>query len=102
MGRPNPDSWYTQQEALQKKILKRMREYGIEPVLPGYSGMVPHDAHQKLGLNVTEPELWNGFTRPAFLMPTDKRFAEIAAPITRNKKNSSAKPTTIQWTLSTN
>ena len=78
-GGPNPDSWYTQQEALQKKILKRMREYGIEPVLPGYSGMVPHDAHQKLGLNVTESELWNGFTRPAFLMPTDKRFAEIAA-----------------------
>lgn len=78
-GGPNPDSWYTQQEALQKKILKRMREYGIEPVLPGYSGMVPHDAHQKLGLNVTEPELWNGFTRPAFLMPTDERFAEIAA-----------------------
>ena len=30
-GGPNPDSWYTQQEALQKKILKRMREYGIEP-----------------------------------------------------------------------
>lgn len=45
-GGPNPDSWYTQQEALQKKILKRMREYGIEPVFPGYSGMVPHDANQ--------------------------------------------------------
>lgn len=78
-GGPNPDSWYTQQEALQKKILKRMREYGIEPVFPGYSGMVPHDANQKLGLNVTEPELWNGFTRPAFLLPTDPRFKEIAA-----------------------
>lgn len=78
-GGPNPDSWYEQQEALQKKILKRMHEYGIEPVLPGYSGMVPHDANQKLGLNVTEPELWNGFTRPAFLSPTDERFAEIAA-----------------------
>lgn len=78
-GGPNPDSWYTQQEALQKKILKRMREYGIEPVFPGYSGMVPHDANKKLGLNVTEPELWNGFTRPAFLLPTDSRFNEIAA-----------------------
>lgn len=78
-GGPNPDSWYTQQEALQKKILKRMREYGIEPVFPGYSGMVPHDANKKLGLNVTEPELWNGFTRPAFLLPTDPRFKEIAA-----------------------
>lgn len=77
-GGPNPDSWYKQQEALQKKILKRMREYGIEPVFPGYSGMVPHDANKKLGLNVTEPELWNGFTRPAFLLPTDPRFKEIA------------------------
>ncbi len=78
-GGPNPDSWYTQQEALQKKILKRMREYGIEPLFPGYSGMVPHDANKKLGLNVTEPALWNGFTRPAFLLPTDSRFNEIAS-----------------------
>lgn len=78
-GGPNPDSWYTQQEALQKKILKRIREYGIEPVFPGYSGMVPHDANKKLGLNVTEPALWNGFTRPAFLLPTDSRFNEIAS-----------------------
>lgn len=78
-GGPNPDSWYTQQEALQKKILKRMREYGIEPVFPGYSGMVPHDANKKLRLNVTEPALWNGFTRPAFLLPTDSRFNEIAS-----------------------
>lgn len=78
-GGPNPDSWYTQQGTLQKKILKRMREYGIEPVFPGYSGMVPHDANKKLGLNVTEPALWNGFTRPAFLLPTDSRFNEIAS-----------------------
>lgn len=77
-GGPNPDSWYTQQEALQKKILKRMKEYGIEPVFPGYSGMVPHDAKEKLGLNVTDAGLWNGFSRPAFLNPTDPRFDEIA------------------------
>ncbi|WP_299228934.1 alpha-N-acetylglucosaminidase [uncultured Bacteroides sp.] len=78
-GGPNPDSWYKQQEELQKKILKRMREFGIEPVLPGYSGMLPHDAGTKLGVNVAEPELWNGFTRPSFLLPTDERFAEIAS-----------------------
>jgi alpha-N-acetylglucosaminidase len=77
-GGPNPDSWYTQQEALQKRILRRMREYGMEPVFPGYSGMVPHDAREKLGLDVAESGLWNGFTRPAFLQPTDPRFAEIA------------------------
>ena len=77
-GGPNPDSWYKQQETLQKKILKRMREYGIEPVFPGYSGMVPHNAKEKLGLNIAEPKLWNGFSRPAFLQPTDPRFNEIA------------------------
>ncbi len=77
-GGPNPDSWYVQQEALQKKILKRMREYGIKPVFPGYSGMVPHDADEKLGLDLAKSELWNGFTRPAFLQPTDDRYAEIA------------------------
>lgn len=78
-GGPNPDSWYRQQEELQKKILKRMREFGIEPVLPGYSGMLPHDAAKKLGVNVAEPELWNGFTRPSFLLPTDEHFSEIAS-----------------------
>jgi alpha-N-acetylglucosaminidase len=77
-GGPNPDTWYAQQEALQKRILRRMREYGMEPVFPGYSGMVPHDAREKLGLDVAESGLWNGFTRPAFLQPTDPRFAEIA------------------------
>lgn len=78
-GGPNPDTWYAQQEALQKRILKRMKEYGIRPVLPGYSGMVPHNADRKLGLDIDKPELWNGFTRPAFLQPTDPRYSEIAA-----------------------
>lgn len=77
-GGPNPDSWYTQREALQKQILKRMREYGIQPVLPGYSGMVPHNAKERLGLNVSDPGLWCGYLRPAFLQPTDPRFNEIA------------------------
>lgn len=78
-GGPNPDSWYVRQEALQKKILKRMKEYGIKPVFPGYSGMVPHDADEKLGLDIDKPELWNGFIRPAFLQPTDARYSEIAS-----------------------
>lgn len=77
-GGPNPDSWYKQREELQKKILKRMREYGIHPVLPGYSGMVPHNAKEHLGLNVSDPGLWCGYRRPAFLQPTDPRFGEIA------------------------
>ena len=77
-GGPNPDSWYKQRETLQKQILKRMREYGIRPVLPGYSGMVPHNAKERLGLNVSDPGLWCGYRRPAFLQPTDPRFNDIA------------------------
>lgn len=77
-GGPLPLSWYDRQEKLQKQILARMKQLGMHPVLPGYCGMVPHDAKEKLGLNVADAGLWNGFQRPANLLPTDARFAEIA------------------------
>lgn len=77
-GGPLPDSWYIQQERLQKQILKRMKEWGMQPVLPGYSGMLPSNAKEKLGVNVADGGKWNGYTRPAFLQPTDSRFHEIA------------------------
>lgn len=77
-GGPLPLSWYARQEKLQKQILKRMKEYGMHPVLPGYCGMMPHDAKERLNLNVTDGGLWNGYQRPANLLPTDPRFNEIA------------------------
>lgn len=77
-GGPLPLNWYKQQETLQKKILVRMKEMGMKPVLPGYCGMVPHDAKERLGLNVTDAGKWNGYQRPANLSPTDSRFTEIA------------------------
>ncbi len=77
-GGPLPRSWYARQEQLQQQILKRMKELGMHPVLPGYCGMVPHDAHERLGFNAVNGGLWNGFQRPANLLPTDERFDEIA------------------------
>ena len=77
-GGPLPRSWYARQERLQKQILRRMNELGMHPVLPGYCGMMPHDAKERLGLNVTDGGLWNGYQRPANLLPTDPRFNEIA------------------------
>ncbi len=77
-GGPLPQSWYARQEQLQKQILGRMRQLGMHPVLPGYCGMVPHDAKERLSLNVSDAGLWNGFQRPANLSPTDERFDEIA------------------------
>ena len=76
---PLPEGWFPHQEALQKRILARMREWGMRPVLPGYSGMVPHDASERLGLNAPDQGLWNQIQCPSILSPTDPRFAEIAA-----------------------
>lgn len=58
-GGPNPDSWYEQQADLQKKIVKRMREYGIEPVLPGY-------ASEKGGLRDYAHREWSGLLKDVY------------------------------------
>lgn len=78
-GGPLPEGWFPHQEALQKRILQRMKEWGMRPVLPGYSGMVPHDASEHLGLDAPDQGLWNNIQCPSILSPTDARFAEIAA-----------------------
>lgn len=77
-GGPNPDWWYTRQETLAKNILARERELGMEPVLPGYAGMVPHDIGDH-GYTGIDQGLWNGFQRPYILDPTTTAFAEISA-----------------------
>lgn len=77
-GGPNSPQWYADRERLQKDILSAMKEYGMEPVLPGYSGMVPHDAAERLGVEAMGTGEWNGFVRPAFLKTTDPMFDKIA------------------------
>jgi alpha-N-acetylglucosaminidase len=96
-GGPLPSSWYTRQEQLQKQILKRMKELGMHPVLPGYCGMMPSFPKASPsapegatidptlnGKTIEAPSgavggaLWNGFQRPANLLPTDEHFDEIA------------------------
>lgn len=76
---PLPDEWFGRQEKLQKKILARMREFGMHPVLPGYSGLVPHDASVKLGLNAPDQGFWNGIQCPSILSPEDGAFPRIAS-----------------------
>ena len=94
-GGPNPYSWYKQQEDLQKKILKRMKEWGMHPVLPGYSGMIPSklDLGKRIDGGKEEKTLsntssesaqstlnkWNGFDRPGILLPDDPKFTQIAS-----------------------
>lgn len=77
-GGPNPEWWYKRQEALTRKILARQRELGMQPVLPGYSGMIPSDIEQK-GYSANNQGKWCTFTRPYILDPNSAAFAEISA-----------------------
>lgn len=77
-GGPVEDCWIDRNRDLQSAILERMRSLDMHPVLPGYSGMVPHDAREMLGLDVADPGGWCGYPRPAFLQPTDTAFARVA------------------------
>lgn len=88
-GGPNLASWYEQTAQLEQRIVERYREWGIEPVFAGYSGMVPSDTAlwRQLGLTrIQDPGRWNGYQRPAFLQPTDPMFPKIAEAYYRNLK----------------
>lgn len=77
-GGKNPDWWYERQAQLAQKILGRMRELGIEPVLPGFCGMVPHDFTSKTGMSAIAQGGWCGFTRPYILNPETDAFKQVA------------------------
>ena len=77
-GGPSPAGWYDDRAELAQRIVARMHELGMEPVLPGYSGKMPSDAHERLGLDVVDTGMWCGYSRPSFLLPEDEHFAEIA------------------------
>lgn len=78
-GGANPDWWYTRQEALATKILARERELGMQPVLPGYAGMVPSDFTTKTGNASNNQGNWCYFTRPYILDPNSDAFTTMAA-----------------------
>ncbi len=65
---------------LGQKIIARMRELGIEPVLPGYYGMVPPDFRITFATaNVHLQGDWVRLKRPDILDPTDPMFTKVAA-----------------------
>ncbi|AQX87205.1 alpha-N-acetylglucosaminidase C-terminal domain-containing protein [Elizabethkingia bruuniana] len=88
-GGPVSMDMMKQQAELQRKILKRMKELGIEPVLQGFYGMVPHDLKNKINeAKVIEQGKWaGGFQRPGILDPTTKLFSKIADTYYAEMKN---------------
>jgi alpha-N-acetylglucosaminidase len=69
-----------------QRIIARLRELGMTPVLPGFYGIVPADFQKKFpDAHVIPQGEWAGFTRPGWLDPRDPMFAKLAAAFYRNQ-----------------
>ena len=70
-----------------QKIVARLRELGITPVLPGYYGIVPADFQRRFPTSHVVPQgEWAGFTRPGWLDPRDPMFVRLAATFYRHQR----------------
>jgi alpha-N-acetylglucosaminidase len=79
-GDPVTQRTIDDRKALELKILARMRDLGIEPVLQGFYGMVPASLSKKFpSANIVEQGTWNSFRRPRILLSTDPLFARMAS-----------------------
>ncbi|WP_405783448.1 alpha-N-acetylglucosaminidase [Streptomyces sp. NBC_00859] len=64
---------------LARRIVGRVRELGMTPVLPGYFGTVPPGfADRNTGAHVVPQGDWSGFARPDWLDPRTAVFARVA------------------------
>jgi alpha-N-acetylglucosaminidase len=73
-------SWHRDQVALQKKLLARMRELGIEPVVQGFAGFVPKGIARVYPKSQLHQSAWGGFpekSQSVSVMPDDPLFAKI-------------------------
>ena len=79
-GGPLSDAYIAQQVVLQQKIIRRMKTLGMQPVLPGFYGMVPTTLAKKYPKAAIEKQgIWaGGFQRPSFLSPVDPLFDKVA------------------------
>ncbi|MGC3957772.1 MAG: alpha-N-acetylglucosaminidase [Verrucomicrobiota bacterium] len=79
-GGPLSPELVTKRVALAQKIISRMRELGMEPVLQGYYGIVPSGFQQQHPAAKIHPQgTWGDLKRPDMLEPTDPLFTKIAA-----------------------
>ena len=80
----NPDWWYTRQEQLCRNMLQRMRELGMQPVIPGFSGQVPncivnYTINGFSSGDVVNNGTWaGGYTRPDILKPNTTSYQTFA------------------------
>lgn len=86
-GGPLSRALLQQRLASAQKIVARLRQLGITPVLPGYYGIVPADFQRHFPDSHVVPQgEWAGFTRPGWLDPRDPMFARLAAAFYRQQR----------------
>ena len=80
-GGVQDDAWYARQKKLAKQIVDAQRALGMQPVLPGWSGMVPTNFASKSGYATRgNGGKWAGdFVRPLLLNVSNANYAAIAA-----------------------
>lgn len=72
--------------ALGLRITGRLRDLGMHPVLPGYSGMVPDGfPDRNPGARVVPQGTWKGLRRPDWLDPRTEVFGRVAAAFYRHQ-----------------
>lgn len=78
-GGPVHDSWFIERTELARRNHLIMRKLGIQPVLQGYSGMIPSSIieHDKTA-EIIPQGTWCSFERPAMLKTTSKTFKKYA------------------------
>ena len=77
-GGPMSASMIDRRAAVQSRMLGRMRELGIQPLMPGFYGMVPASLGGKLKAHIIDQGRWASYHRPSILDPTDPQFARVA------------------------
>lgn len=74
-----PDEWWNERVKLANKFNRRLQQFGIGVMLPGYSGMVPNDFEKHFqGSMLKDQGDWCGYDRPKYLLFSDKNFDRIA------------------------
>ncbi|MFG3284947.1 alpha-N-acetylglucosaminidase [Streptomyces sp. NPDC048111] len=83
-GGPVSAQLMDQRVELARRIIARLRELGMTPVLPGYFGTLPPGfATRNPGAHVVPQGTWAGFARPDWLDPRSVHFTRVAATFYR-------------------
>ena len=79
-GGPMSQEMIDYEYQLGKKIYKRMKTLGMEPILQGFVGLVPRSfsKYYKKAHVIPQGRWAGGYPRPSVLDPRDKHFAKVA------------------------